>query len=88
METSVNSVWTTRGGYPVSIDVSALPGKKLIDRSGHKIGKITAIEVGRESGHADFMKVRRGGLWGYGTEWFLEPVDRVIAVNGHTVTID
>lgn len=87
METSVNSVWTTRIGTATSIDGRALAGKTLLDHDGQKIGKITAAEFDHKSGRMDFMEVRRGGLLGYGTEWFMEPINRVAQVGNKTVTL-
>lgn len=88
METSVSSVWTTRIESPVAIDVRTLPGKALIDHAGHKVGKITGVELDHKTGRTDFMKIRRGGFLGYGTEWYLEPIDRISDVHGNTVTME
>lgn len=87
MESSVSSIWTTQIGTPPAVDVRALPGKTLIDHTGHKIGKITAVELDHHTGRTDFFKVRRGGFLGYGAEWFLEPIDRISEVGSKSVTI-
>ena len=88
METSVNSSWTTHVATPLPIDISDLPGKTLVDHSGHKIGKIAAVPLDHQTGRTDFMTIRRGGFLGYGAEWFLEPIDRIAEVRGNAVTID
>lgn len=74
--------------YPFShIDTRALPGKTLVDHDGHKIGKITAVELDHHTGRSDFMKVRRGGFLGYGTEWFMEPIGRIAEVGRSSVKL-
>ncbi len=75
--------------HPFShIDTRALRGKTLIDHDGHKIGKITAVQLDHHTGRSDFFKVRRGGFLGYGTEWFLMPMTAISHVEQKTVQID
>lgn len=70
------------------IDTTTLPGKTLVGHDGGKIGKITAVALDHKTGRSDFMKIRRGGFLGYGTEWFVEPINRIIDVSGNAVRID
>lgn len=75
------------GHHTPVIDTTTLPGKTLVGHDGGKIGKITAVELDHKTGRSDFMKIRRGGFLGYGTEWFVEPINRITDVGNKTVTL-
>jgi sporulation protein YlmC with PRC-barrel domain len=60
-------------------------GRDVYDPDASRIGTVDDVVVDETSGHVRFLRVVRGGLFGFGSTHYLVPVDAVTDVVPHAV---
>lgn len=63
-------------------------GRKVIDRNGEKLGKVTDLLVDDAALHVHFMVVEHGGILGIGATQSFIPVEAVTEVDDSEVHVD
>ena len=63
-------------------------GHAVVDRDGHKIGRIDDLRIDDQAKRVLFLRVAEGGVLGLGATHCLVPVEAVVAVHPGCVEID
>lgn len=63
-------------------------GHAVVDRDGHKIGRIDDLLVDHQAKRVLFLRVTHGGVLGFGATHYLVPVEAVVAVHTECVEVD
>jgi sporulation protein YlmC with PRC-barrel domain len=63
-------------------------GRHVIDKDGHKLGKIDALLIDDKERKVRFLEVESGGFLGLGERKSLIPVDAIVSIDAHEVHID
>jgi sporulation protein YlmC with PRC-barrel domain len=75
-------------GETVADKAEDVRGRHVIDKDGHKLGKIDALLIDDKERKVRFLEVESGGFLGLGERKALIPVDAIVAIDADEVHID
>ncbi|MET3808463.1 sporulation protein YlmC with PRC-barrel domain [Nakamurella sp. UYEF19] len=75
-------------GQTVADPVEDIRGRKVQDKDGTDIGKVTDLMIDTQQRKVRFLKVEHGGFLGLGAKESFIPVDAISAVAADVVTVD
>jgi sporulation protein YlmC with PRC-barrel domain len=75
-------------GETVADQAEDIRGRHVIDKDGHKLGKIDALLIDDKERKVRFLEVESGGFLGLGERKALIPVDAIVSIDAYEVHID
>ena len=75
-------------GETVSDKDEDIRGRQIIDKDGHKLGKIDALLIDDKERRVRFLQIESGGFLGLGEKKSLIPIDAIVSIDAHEVHID
>lgn len=74
--------------FTVADRAEDIRGRVVLDRTGEKIGHVSALMIDEQESKVRFMEIASGGILGIGEKTFLMPIDTITKIDEKHVHID